>query len=299
MPASETAATSRAPRRKWYHPLALLERLVIYAVIGYVTICVYLYAMQTSLIYVGMTPGFTTPQAIAQAAHYGLVPWPESPANSPDPAPFEGFVPRDFTHPAPRGTIVLFQGNGGWALDRIPYIEAFTPRGFRTLLFAYPGYGGRPGTPSEKTIVPDARALIRSLDAAGYGPVYVWGESLGAGVAAAVCADPTLPVHGLVLLTPWDTIGNVAQSYYPWIPVKLLMHDKYDSIANLTGFQHPICVIRSENDEIIPPRLSLNLYAHLPEPKKLILQPGVGHNDWPRDANLPWWDDALNFIAPK
>ena len=62
--------------------------------------------------------------------------------------------------------------------------------------------------PSEKTIVPDARALIRSLAQAGYGPIYVWGQSLGAGVAAAVCADESLPVQGLTLVTPWDTIAE-------------------------------------------------------------------------------------------
>jgi pimeloyl-ACP methyl ester carboxylesterase len=58
-------------------------------------------------------------------------------------------------------------------------------------------------------------------------------------------------------------------------------------------------VIRSENDELIPAKLTLNLFAHLPGPKKLILQPGVGHNDWPSAPDLPWWDDALDFLAPK
>jgi len=175
-------------------------------------------------------------RAIAIAKSVNLVPWDRATQGSTAP---QGYVRPDFTNPVPRGTIVLFHGNGDWAWARTAYVDALTHRGFRVFLYEYPGYGGRPGRPGEATIVPDARAVIRSLDQAGYGPVYVWGESLGAGVAAAVCADGTLPVHGLALLTPWDNIANVGQSFYPWIPVRLLLIDKYDSIANLEHFQHP------------------------------------------------------------
>ena len=289
-------ADSVPARRPWYHPLSLLQRLAIYALIGYGTVCVYLSAMQTGLIYAGYTPGFPLATAVKQAKSYGLIPWNHS---TPGAAAPQGYVRPDFTQPASRGTIVVFHGNGGWSIDRIAYVDAFTRRGFRVFLYEYPGYGGRPGRPSEAAIVPDARSLIRSLDQAGFGPVYVWGESLGSGVAAAVCGDTTLPVHGLALLTPWDTIANVGRAFYPYIPVQWLMIDKYDSVANLQHFSQPICVIRSDHDEIIPPALSLYLYAHLPGPKKMIVQEGYGHNDWPSSPELPWWDDALNFIAPK
>jgi pimeloyl-ACP methyl ester carboxylesterase len=77
------------------------------------------------------------------------------------------------------------------------------------------------------------------------------------------------------------------------------MIDKYDSIANLEHFHHPVCVIYGDKDETVPPALTLNLYAHLPEPKKLILQEGYGHGNWSTSSELSWWDNALNFIAPK
>jgi pimeloyl-ACP methyl ester carboxylesterase len=294
--AASTAAPVLPVRRPWYHPLALAQRLVIYAVIGYVTVCVYLSAMQTRMIYVGSTDALSTEAAIQEAKAEGLVPWDRSP---PGVAAPQGYVRPDFANPAPRGTIVLFHGNGGWSVERSYCLDAITRRGFRVFLYEYPGYGGRPGRPSEATIVPDARALVRSLDQAGYGPLYVWGESLGSGVASAVCADTTLPIHGLTLVTPWDNIANVALSFYPYLPVRLLMIDKYDSIANLQRFRHPICVIRGDKDETILPSLSLNLFAHLPDPKKMILMEGYGHGNWPSSPDLPWWDDALNFIAPK
>ena len=168
-------------------------------------------------------------------------------------------------------------------------------RGFRTFLYEYPGYGGRPGTPSEKGIVPDARALIRSLDRRGLGPIYVWGESLGSGVAAAVCADADLPVRGLVLLTAWDTVANVGLYRYPFIPIPWLMTDRYNSVANLEHFQHPICVIRGTIDPVIPAALTTRLYDHLPEPKKMIVQEGYGHGDWPDSPGLKWWDECARL----
>jgi alpha-beta hydrolase superfamily lysophospholipase len=284
------------PRLRWYHPIELAKRAFIYALIAYITICVYLAAMQTRMIYVGITYPLTTEQATFDAHQAGLIPWPHTTPGATGP---QGFVRRDFTNPTARGTVVVFHGNGEFAWMRPGEVNALTQRGFRVFAYEYPGYGGRPGTPSEEGIVPDAQALIRSLDQAGYGPIYVWGQSLGAGVAAAICADPTLPVHGLTLITAWDNLANVGLSLYPFIPVRLLLKDKYDSIANLQHFAHPICVLRCEDDTLILPRLSLNLFANLPEPKKIIVFPGVDHNDWPDDPGLPWWDDALNFIAPK
>jgi alpha-beta hydrolase superfamily lysophospholipase len=287
---------SKQARRPWYRPIELAKRLFIYAVVIYIVICVFLAAMQTRMIYVGMTYPLTTEKAIHDAKGAGMVPWDHPTPGTTSP---QGYVRPDFTKPTARGTIIVFHGNGEFAWMRPEEVTALTQRGFRVFAYEYPGFGGRPGTPSEKAIVPDAQALIRSLAAAGYGPVYVWGQSLGAGVAAAVCADPTVPVHGCALVTAWDNIANVGLSIYPYLPIRLLMIDKYDSIANLQKFPHPICVMRSEKDDLILPALSLNLFAHLPEPKKMILFPDVGHNDWPDDPSLPWWDDALDFIAPK
>jgi pimeloyl-ACP methyl ester carboxylesterase len=123
--------------------------------------------------------------------------------------------------------------------------------------------------------------------------------SLGAGIAPAVCADSTLPVEGLTLVTPWDSLPNVAASYYPYLPVRFFITDRYDSIASLKSFRHPICIIRGDLDDTSPPALSVNLFAHLPDPRKMILMTGFGHGDWPASPELPWWDDALDFIAPQ
>ena len=280
--------------RPWYYPMALVRRLINY----YLAICLGLFLMQTSLLFPRWIAGsvLSLEEATKRAAEVDLLPWSDS---GPETSSPQGYVGAHFNMPASRGTIVVFHGNAGCAFDRNYYEYAFAARGFRTFLYEYPGYGDRPGSPSAASIVADARALIRSLDRSGYGPIYIWGESVGSGVAAMVCNDPTLPVHGLTLLTPWDSLTHAAASHYPFVPVSLLLWDKYDSIANLEHFQHPICVVCSTEDTILPLPLGINLYAHLAGPKKLILQQGCGHNDWPNSSGLAWWDDALNFIAPQ
>jgi pimeloyl-ACP methyl ester carboxylesterase len=100
-------------------------------------------------------------------------------------------------------------------------------------------------------------------------------------------------------MTPWDSLTHAAAVHYPFVPVAVLLWDKYDSISNHEHFAHPVCVICSTKDEILPLPLGLNLYSRLPGLKKLILQEGAGHNSWPNSSDLAWWDDALDFIAPR
>jgi alpha-beta hydrolase superfamily lysophospholipase len=278
----------------WWHPYKQGVRLLIYLAIAFVVICAYLYFTQVRIIYPGASLHFT-PQDVLQQTHAtGLVAWSPDGKSIP-----EGFVARDFHDPAPRGTVVVLHGNGEYAWDHADTARLLSARGFRTYLYEYPGYGGRPGVPSELAIVPDVRAVIRGLDQAGMGPVYIWGQSLGSGIAAAACADESLPVHGLLLITPWDTLPNVGAAFYPLLPVRWLIIDRYDSISNLARFQHPIFLARAGHDEIIPPRLSINLYAHLPEPKKEYVFENAGHNTWPMVAPDSWLDQALDFIAPR
>ena len=282
-------------KRAWHHPLTLIRWLVILVLFVYGGFGLYIFCIQDDLIYARPMPPISAAEATKEAAEVGLIPWDHT---TPGAAGPQGYVPVNFTGHAPRGTIVFFHGNGDHAWLSADCIAPFSQRGFRVFFYEYPGFGGRPGLPSERAIVPDARAVVLSLAEAGYGPIYIWGESLGTGVAAAVCADNSLPIQGLVLASPWDNIANVGLSYYPYLPVRPFMVDKYDSIANLEHFQHPICVIRGDQDDTIFPALTLNLYAHLAEPKKMMLMKGYGHGDWPSEAGLPWWDEALNFIAP-
>ncbi len=139
--------------------------------------------------------------------------------------------------PTPSGTIVLFHGNGGTAYDRSFYLEPLTELGFRVILAEYPQYGGRPGKVGEKPFVADGLETVRHAFEQYGEPLYLLGESLGCGVAAAVAKKTSTPIAGIILITPWDTLAAVAKSLFPFLPVTMLLTDKYDSIGNLQSFQ--------------------------------------------------------------
>jgi hypothetical protein len=200
--------------------------------------------------------------------------------------------------PVPKGTIVLFHGNGGTAYDRSFYLEPLTALGFRVILAEYPKYGGRPGKVGEKPFVADALETVRLAFAEFGEPLYLLGESLGCGVAAAVAKQTPVPIAGLILITPWDTLAAVAKSLFPFLPVSMLLTDKYDSIGNLKSFPRNISVVGAERDEILPIRHAQNLYENLPQGRKrMLVIRGAGHNDWPFHADENLFREITDFIS--
>lgn len=209
---------------------------------------------------------------------------------------YQGLIAAHGT-PAPNGTIVLFHGNGGTALDRGFYFAPFMELGFRVILAEYPKYGGRPGKVGEKPFVAAGLETIRLIHKQYKEPLYLVGESLGCGVAAAVAKQTSVPIAGIILITPWDTLASVAKSMFPFLPVKLVLTDKYDSIENLKSFKNMISVVGAERDEILPIKHAINLYNALPEGKKhMWIIKGAGHNDWPMHADASLFKEMTDFV---
>jgi pimeloyl-ACP methyl ester carboxylesterase len=198
-----------------------------------------------------------------------------------------------------KGTVVIFHGNAGTAADRSYYVKALRPLGYRVLLAEYPGYGARNGELGELSFVNDARATVK-LVFKQYGiPIYLLGESLGCGVVAAIVKDVPVPIDGIVLITPWDTLLSIAKEKFPLFPVRLLLKDTYDSIGNLKGFQGRIAIIAAERDEIIPMRHADELYGSLSGSKRKWVIGGAGHNDWPMSVDRQWWHNVMGFVSEK
>jgi len=199
--------------------------------------------------------------------------------------------------PAPNGTIVLFHGNGGTALDRGFYLEPFMELGFRVILAEYPKYGGRPGKVGEKPFVAAGLETVRLAFEQYKEPLYLVGESLGCSIAAAIAKQTSVPIAGIILITPWDTLASVAKSLFPFLPVNLILTDKYDSIENLKSFKKKISIIGAERDEILPIKHAMNLYNALPEGRKrLWIIKGAGHNDWPMHTDASLFKEMTDFV---
>jgi len=195
-----------------------------------------------------------------------------------------------------RATAIVFHGNAGHAGHRAYYALALAPLGLRVILAEYPGYGPRPGAWGEPSLVADAERTV-ALAHERYGaPLLLIGESLGAGVAAAAAATHRERVAGLLLITPWDRLAHVGSHHYPWLPVRWMLRDEYDSVTRLAGFDRPVLVAVAERDSIVPAKFGRALHQALPGPKRLVVMPGSEHNDWPDRVDAAWWRDAVGFL---
>jgi uncharacterized protein len=224
----------------------------------------------------------------AQAKAQGCSLWPSA-------EDFRGllFSP---TGSAQQETVVVFHGNAGAAQDRSAFGHALSKRGFRVVLLEYPGYGGRAKSPSEHALVLDSLESIALLRQQFGDALWLWGESLGCGVAASVTARLEPQPKGLALLTPWDNLTAVAKHHYGYLPVDLLLRDRYDSIANLADYQGRVVVLVAEEDRVIPRQHGERLYQALETEKRYLTFPRAGHSDWPRASDAQWWDAVVEFL---
>jgi uncharacterized protein len=257
-------------------------RMVLYALLFFGALALF----QDRLLYFPDTPPLAT--VLAEAKRDGLAPWPAA-------GDYRSLL-REPAGPA-RATIVLFHGNAGNAGHRSWYAEALTRLGLRVILAEYPAYGPRAGRLGEASLVADAAQTVTLARQRFAGPLLLAGESLGAGVAAALAGGPAR-IDGLLLITPWDTLENVARHHYPWAPVGWLLRDRYDSVANLATYQGRVLVAVAERDSIVPARFGTGLYAALTGTKRLVMMPGADHNDWPERVDAAWWRDAVDFLLP-
>lgn len=197
-----------------------------------------------------------------------------------------------------RGTVIVFHGNAGHAGHRAFYAPVLTAQGFRVILAEYPAYGPRTGKVDERSLVGDAEQTI-TLAHRRYGqPLLLIGESLGSAVAAAAAARQADKIAGVLLITPWDRLAHVASHHYPWLPVRLLLRDRYDSAANLTRVDKPVIIVVAQDDSIVPARFGVALYEGLAGPRKLVVIERAGHNDWFDRTDAEWWKAAIEALRP-
>lgn len=175
--------------------------------------------------------------------------------------------------------VLYAPGNGGNRAGRAGLAEELARRGFTVLLMDYRGYGGNPGSPDEDGLAADARAAAQLLEDEGFPAqrtIYL-GESLGTGVVAALAARR--PPAAMVLRSPFTELADVGAHHYPWVPVRLLLRDRFPVLEHVRGSAVPVTVVRGSHDSVIPPELSRRVAdgaGHLVE--EVVLD-GVDHND--------------------
>ena len=142
----------------------MIWKLLLYALIGYVTLCSIVFIFQRKLLYLPMGPQLSEQRASAE----GLLYWPSF-------ENYQGFLSQAEPVDA-KGTVIVFHGNAGAAYHRSFYARALSTHNLRVILAEYPGYGGRTGALSEEVLVKDALETIRLAYQAYGEPLYLWGE---------------------------------------------------------------------------------------------------------------------------
>lgn len=171
--------------------------------------------------------------------------------------------------------VIYFGGNAEDVSNSFLRFSALLPN--QNLYFVnYRGYGGSTGTPSEAVFFSDALAIYDSIHAK-HQNVSVIGRSLGSGVAVYLVAKRK--VDKLILVTPYDSIENVAKKSFPIFPVSLILQDKFDSASRAPSIEAKTLLIVAEIDEVIPRANSDALAARFPEDRVVerVIQ-GTNHN---------------------
>lgn len=190
--------------------------------------------------------------------------------------------------------VIYFGGNAeetSWMLE-----ELRNAPGTSWLIVSYRGYGLSEGSPGEAALVSDALQWFdhaMTLPGVPPGRTFVFGRSLGSGVAVALAA--ARPVAGVILATPYDSLAAVAKRHYRYLPVDLLLRHRFDSLAKAPALRQPLLCLIAERDSIVPPEHAERLYAAWGGEKSKLVLRGADHNG--TDGDPAFWPAIRNFLG--
>ena len=164
-------------------------------------------------------------------------------------------------------TILYFHGNAGKLENRIHKLNHFKDMDVNFLIIAWRGFSGNEGKPSEKGLYIDGSSAIAWLKNLGLmeKDIILYGESLGTGIATHLAQNNDYA--GLVLETPFTSMIEVAKNFYPYIPVGILLRDKYKNDKKIKNISIPVLVMHGEVDQIVPFWMGEKIYEIANQPK--------------------------------
>jgi len=177
------------------------------------------------------------------------------------------FVP----HASPRALLLYLHGNAGNIGDRIESLRMFADLGFSVLIFDYRGYGASTGKPGEKGTYRDAEAAWRYvIENLNIPPqeVVILGRSLGGAIAIELATRVT--PKNLILDSTFLSIRQMGRDLLPGLPIGLLSRIRYNSQRRIGQIHHPVIIMHSREDELIPFEHGRQLFELANEPKEFL-----------------------------
>ena len=164
-------------------------------------------------------------------------------------------------------TILYFHGNAGKLENRIHKLNHFKDMEVNFLIIAWRGFSGNKGKPSERGLYIDGNSATKWLKNLGLNEedIILYGESLGTGIATEIAQNSNFA--GLILETPFTSMVDAAKNVYPYIPVGLLLKDRYENYKKIKNINIPILVMHGEADQIVPFRMGKKIYDIAKQPK--------------------------------
>ncbi len=178
------------------------------------------------------------------------------------------------------GPVVAYaHGNAGHIGFRNMRAREFLSRGFGMLLIEYRGFGGNPGRVTEDGLYADGRAGIEWLKEHGVAEdrIILYGESIGTGVATKLATE--YAAAALILEAPLDSAVSVGKKIYPFLPVGLLMFDRFPNIDRIADIDMPLLVMHGTADRIIPYAFGKRLFDAARQPKTMVTVEGGDHEN--------------------
>ncbi len=164
-------------------------------------------------------------------------------------------------------TLIFFHGNAGSLENRIHKLNHFGDMNINFLIIAWRGFSGNKGKPSEEGLYQDGESAIQWLFNKGLEEkdIIIYGESLGTGVATHLASNKNYA--GVILETPFTSMVDAAKNFYPYIPVKFLLKDKFRNEDKIKNINSPILVMHGEADQIVPFEMGRKIFEIANEPK--------------------------------
>ncbi len=263
--------------------MSWLISIVVVLGIAYLAIMVAMYTFQRSFLYLPDRQAYSPGDVGLSGIEEITIPTPDGEQLQ------SWYLPAKIGQP----TVLFFHGNGGSIAGRAERLAFYQARGFGALFVSYRGYGKSTGSPTETGLVNDSLASydwLRQKNIAVENIVVV-GESLGSGVAVRLAVER--PIKALIIAAPFTSTVDVAKSVYWWLPVDLLMKDRFEIIKIIDQVKVPLLIIHGEKDEITDVDQGRKVFDKANQPKILQIIKGGTHNGIFVEST---WQMEVDFI---